>query len=353
MAVIIRPFATFTKFAFPNAKFEAIGNPLVKETNLQRYLELSDLQTFIDQLNSQKDYALQGSTSLKIQTELDQLLFNTLLMMKKDSTKKMHRFYDAYGELLDANLLKTALKQHVQKQHIDEDLFKQAKSEEISRQLRILSTAGPDDFIDVLELLQFPESVISLVKNKDDTFSYFALDAAVDKMMISKLLRIKMPYKCDEATKGYLKRMIDIRTIKHLLRAKHLSYDADHCKELLIDDGYELAFWKQEELCQAENLADFINKLEGTRYYQALKEVQDKKKKTDSSIQPYTDALDTLWLLLVKDISTAHYSTVGPSLRFIEYKQQEIRNLKIIVKGISEKLPSSAISSLLIMEEST
>jgi vacuolar-type H+-ATPase subunit C/Vma6 len=326
---------------------------LVKESNLQRYLELSDLQTFIDQLNAQKDYMLKGSTSPEIQNELDQLLFRTLLMMKKDSTKKMHRFYEAYAELLDANLLKTALKQHIQKQHIDEDLSKQAKSEEISRQLRILSTAGPEDFTEALESLQFSDSIISLVKNKDDTFSYFALDAAVDKMMISKLLRIKMPYKCDEATQGYLKRMIDIRTIKHLLRAKHLSYDADHCKELLIDDGYELAFWKQEELCHAENLSDFVNKLEGTKYYQALKEVHDKKKKTDSSIQPYTDALDMLWLLLVKDISTAHYSTVGPSLRFIEYKQQEIRNLKIITKGISEKLSSSAISSLLIMEEST
>lgn len=353
LAIIIRPFATFAKFAYPNAKFESIGNPFVNETNLQRYLDSSDLQQFIDQLNSQKDYHISETKTSRIQTELDQQFVNTIYMMKQDSTKKMQSFYDTYLELIDANLLKTALKQHITNDNVDETLSEQAVSPKIKKHLLILAKTDSEDMLKTLKQLQYPDYITSLITAEEKEFSSFALDAAVDKLFITQLKNSNVPYKCSEAKDVFIKRMIDIRTIKHLLRAKHLSYDADHCKQLLINDGYELAFWKQEDLCTAEDTTDFINKLEGTQYYKPLKNRLDKKISKTTSVQPYTDAIDLIWLHLVKNISTAHYSTMGPSLRFLEYKQIEIRNLKIIAKGIAEKMPSNLISPLLITEEAT
>ncbi|MBS3801814.1 MAG: V-type ATPase subunit [Candidatus Thermoplasmatota archaeon] len=353
LAIIIRPFATFAKFAYPNAKFESIGNPFVKETNLQRYLDLSDLQQFIDQLNTQKDYNISETITSRIQTELDHQFVNTIHMMKQDSTKKMQPFYDTYLELIDANLLKTALKQHITENHIDENLSDHAVSSAIKKHLLILSKTDSEEILAVLNQLQYPDYITSLITAEEKKFSSFALDAAVDTLFITQLKNTKVPYKCTEAKDVFIKRMIDIRTIKHLLRAKHLSYDADHCEQLLIDEGYELAFWKQKDLCTAENTADLINKLEGTQYYTSLKNKLDQDTSKIGSVQPYTDAIDLFWLHLVKNISTAHYSTMGPSLRFLEYKQIEIRNLKIIAKGIAEKMPSTLISPLLITEETT
>ncbi|MBS3749057.1 MAG: V-type ATPase subunit [Candidatus Thermoplasmatota archaeon] len=353
LAIIIRPFATFAKFAYPNAKFESIGNPFVKETNLQRYLDLSDLQQFIDQLNTQKDYNISETITSRIQTELDHQFVNTIHMMKQDSTKKMQPFYDTYLELIDANLLKTALKQHITENHIDENLSDHAVSSAIKKHLLILSKTDSEEILAVLNQLQYPDYITSLITAEEKKFSSFALDAAVDTLFITQLKNTKVPYKCTEAKDVFIKRMIDIRTIKHLLRAKHLSYDADHCEQLLIDEGYELAFWKQKDLCTAENTTDLINKLEGTQYYTSLKNKLDQDTSKIGSVQPYTDAIDLFWLHLVKNISTAHYSTMGPSLRFLEYKQIEIRNLKIIAKGIAEKMPSTLISPLLITEETT
>jgi V/A-type H+/Na+-transporting ATPase subunit C len=353
LAIIIRPFATFAKFAYPNAKFESIGNPFVNEQNLQRYLDLSDLQQFIDQLNNQKDYQLSETNTATIQTELDHQFVNTIQMMKQDSTKKMQSFYDTYLELIDANLVKTALKQHLTQQHIDETLADQAVSPVMKKQLLILAKTDPEDIPTVLKQLGYPKDLIDLFTAEEKEFSSLALDAAVDKFILLKLKNTSVPYKCSEAKEVFIKRMIDIRTIKHLLRAKHLSYDADHCKQLLISNGYELALWKQEELCTSENNSDFISKLEGTSYYQPLKNIGDQDTTKQTSVQPYTDALDRYWLQLVRNISTAHYSTMGPSLRFLEYKQIEIRNLKIIAKGIAEHLPTSLISPLLITEEAS
>ena len=353
LAIIIRPFATFAKFAYPNAKFESIGNPFVNETNLQRYLDSSDLQQFIDQLNSQKDYNISETKTSRIQSELDQQFVNTIYMMKQDSTKKMQTFYDTYLELIDANLLKTALKQHINTDHVDETLSNHAVSPKIKKHLLILAKTDSEDMLKTLKQLQYPDYITSLITAEEKEFSSFALDAAVDKLFITQLKNSNVPYKCSEAKDVFIKRMIDIQTIKHLLRAKHLSYDADHCKQLLINDGYELAFWKQEDLCTAEDTTDFINKLEGTQYYKPLKNRLDKNISKTTSVQPYTDAIDLIWLHLVKNISTAHYSTMGPTLRFLEYKQIEIRNLKIIAKGIAEKMPSNLISPLLITEEAT
>ena len=353
LAIITRSFITFAKFAYPNAKFESIGNPFIKEQQLQRYLEISDLQQFIDQLNSQKDYHLDETIPSEIQHELDQQLVNTIQMMKQDSTKKMTYFYDAYLELIDANLLKTAFKQILTKQQVDETLSDQAVSPRIKKHLQILSKTKPDEIQTVLKKYDYPEHIQTLVTADEEESSSFALDAAVDKLLLSKLQAIKVPYKCSEAKNVFIKRMIDIRTIKHLLRAKHLGYDADYCKQLLIDEGFELAGWKQEDLCNAENPTDVITKLEGTQYYPVLKKVDDQLSAKNSTVQPYTDAIDQFWLHLVKNISTSYYTNIGPSLRFLEYKQLEIRNLKIITKGIAEKLPSKLISSLLITEETT
>ena len=353
VAVIARPFLTFAKFTYPNAKFESMGNPFVKENNLQRYLELTDLAQMIDQLNNQKDYRINEKNPYHIQSALDQQFVSTIEMMKRDSSKKMHQFYDIYLELLDTNLLKTAFKQLLTQNQVDETLSDQAVSASIKKQLSILSKTESDELSSLLKKLGYPKRIQSILDTEKKDFSSFALDAAIDHMILSKLQQTTVLYKCSEAKTIFIKRMIDIRTIKHLLRAKHLGYDAEHCQQLLIDEGYELARWKQEELCHVDHIAELIDKLQGTQYYQALKKVQDTQQDKKITVQGYTDSLDQLWLQVVKHLSTQHYSTIGPSLRFLEYKKMEIRNLKIITKAIAEHVPSSAYSSLLITEATT
>lgn len=351
LAIIIRPFVTFAKFTYPNAKFESIGNPFVKENNLQRFLEFSDLQQFIDQLNANKDYQISQTTASDIQTALDNQFVQTIHMMKQDSTKKMHSFYESYLQLLDANLLKTAFKQFASNQQIDEQLAEQAVSENIKKQLLIIAKTEPEKMSSVLHQFAYPIQIQDLLSEKDE-FSSFILDAAIDKLLLNQLQQTKVPFKCAKAKEMYIKRLIDSRTIKHILRAKNLGYDNEQCKQLLIGEGYELALWKQEELCNAENIKEVISKLEGTNYYSSLKKILDSNLNSQS-IQSFTDAIDCYWLEIVRNLSTSFYTTIGPSIRFLEYKKIEMRNLKIITKGIAEHIPSKLISALLITEDAS
>ena len=67
-------------------------------------------------------------------------------------------------------------------------------------------------------------------------------------------------------------------------------------------------------------------------------------------MQVLETSLDCLLLKLVSDISTQNYVTIGPTIRFLVSKEFEIRNLKIITKGISESIPPDIIKSFLVME---
>ena len=82
---ISRPFSTYVIFTYPNAKFEAIGNPFVTEKELNRVVDSRDLSGFKDALNVSKDYDLSGDNTYEIQKSLDDNLIQTIEMMLKDS----------------------------------------------------------------------------------------------------------------------------------------------------------------------------------------------------------------------------------------------------------------------------
>jgi len=68
-------------------------------------------------------------------------------------------------------------------------------------------------------------------------------------------------------------------------------------------------------------------------------------------VQPFENALDESLLKVVENLSIKNFPLFGPLLRFIVAKEFEIRNLKVIVKGVEEKLGVERIKTLLILED--
>ena len=46
IAIISRPFSTYIQFVYPNAKFEAMGNPFIGEKELDSVTESKDVTSF-------------------------------------------------------------------------------------------------------------------------------------------------------------------------------------------------------------------------------------------------------------------------------------------------------------------
>jgi len=345
--VISRPFSTYVKFVYPNAKFEAIGNPYIEDTILTGLVDRKNLTDFKEAINASKDYKIEGETSYEIQESLDNSFLKTIEMMKKDSSKKMNEFYDLYLEKMDIYLIKKILKNKIFEKSIQETLSDKAILQKTKDIIQELIDSDKENLPIILKKYGFSELIIDAISDKDKDLLY--LDNSIDKFIIEKFKKLKVPYKCESGKQTFVKTMIDISNIKNALRAKQLKYDDQLFMKLFLGDGHEIASWKYKEISEAESVEQVISSLEGTSYYNCLKDsIEDYNK--EKSVQVFENALDSYFLKIVRDISTKNYVTIGPTIRFLTSKEFEIRNLKIIAKGVYENLPSELINKYLIKE---
>ena len=349
IAVISRPFSTYAKFVYPNAKFEAIGNPYLTEKELNKLVESKNLDGFIDLLNTNKDYTIDGKNTLEIQKSLDDNFIQTVQTMKKDSSNKMKDFYETYLEKFDIYLIKNVFKDKIQNKEINKNILDKAVLDSTKKLLLKIIEVEKSKMPQLLKENGFPENIIDMLS--EEKIDFLKFDTEIDKFVIDKFKQIQLPYKCENGKKKFINYLIDTLNIKNILRSKQIGYGEDTCKKLFLGEGQEIATWKYTELSENESVSQVISSLQGTSYYDALKNaIEDYNK--EGSVQVLENALDVNFIKLVKDVSIENYVTIGPTLRFIVSKEFEIRNLKVIVKGISENLSSEVIKKLLILEAS-
>lgn len=350
MAAISRPFSTYVMFAYPNAKFEAIGNPFITEKELSRVADTKDLSGFKDALNASKDYNLSGDSTYELQQSLDDNLTQTIEMMQKDSSKKMNDFFNTYIEKIDIYLIKNAIKNKLEDEKIDEKIIDRAMLPATKKLLQEIMDSEKQNIPELLKNYGFEKEVLVLFS--EEKTDYLKLDTAIDKHIIDKIKQVKVPYKCDKAKQRFVNNIVDITNVKNVLRAKQLGYDEEAIKKLFLGEGQEIAPWKLKEISEADSVPQVISSLEGTSYYDPLKNaIEDYNK--EGSVQVLENALDSHFLKLVENISTQNYVTIGPSIRFIVSKEYEIQNLKIVAKGVCEGLSLDIIKSFLIKEAGT
>jgi V/A-type H+-transporting ATPase subunit C len=347
VAVISRSFSTYVKFVYPNAKFEAMGNPFLNEKNLTSIIESKSLGDFKESLNSSKDYNVSGETTFEVQQSLDNNLIKAVEMMQNDSSKKMNEFYKVYLQKVDLYLIKKELKNKITNNTVEEKSVSQALLLETKKFLTDLSETEKENITSVIKNYGFSDEIIDLVSKEDIDFLIF--NNMFDKFMINLFEQLKVPYKCENGKKRFIKTMIDAINIKNVSRCKQLGYDKETCMKIFLGEGQEIAKWKYEELSDMDGVSQVISGLEGTSYYNILKDsIEDYNK--EKSVQVLENALDSLFLKLVKDISIENYSTIGPTIRFLVSKEFEVQNLKIIAKGIGEGISSELMKPLLVKE---
>ncbi|MBN2603571.1 MAG: V-type ATPase subunit [Candidatus Thermoplasmatota archaeon] len=345
IAVIARPFFAYLKFVYPNAKYEAIGNPFLRERELQKPMESKTLEDFKETINTNKDYNIQGETTKEIQQSLDKSYIQTIEMMKKDSSKKMNDFFDLFIEKNDIQILKLVLKQKIFNQTTVENISKETVLPKYKTLIENLINSSIEEI--PLTIKEFPDYIVKLFSEKE--ISPLKIDQVFDRYFIERFKKIKVPYKCNQAKNQFVKTLVDHYNIKNVLRAKKIGYNKEDYSFLFMGEGLEIASWKFNEIVDAEEVPEVISTLEGTSYFDSLKDSVERFTK-EGTVQVLENALDAQFLSHVKNLSLKNYGTIGPTLRFIISKEFEIRNLKIISKGISEHLSSDIMKKWFVLE---
>ena len=128
----------------------------------------------------------------------------------------------------------------------------------------------------------------------------------------------------------------DIFNIKIIIRAKVDGLAFEDIEPYMISDGYQIREWKLKELMEAEDVSAVISSLEGTEYAPKLADALNKYNET-GSIAAFESALDNYVNEAASDIALKNQFGIGPMIGFLNKKEKEIKNLKIIVRGKREQ----------------
>ena len=344
---ILRSFSTYFKFVYPNAKFEAIGNPFLEEKEINKIADSKDLTNFKESIKKSINYEIEGNSIAEIQRSLDKHFIQTIEMMRKDSSKKMGDFFDLYIEKLDIFLIKNIIKKTLNDEKIDQKIIDNVINQNTKKLLFRIIDSKKEEIPSILKNYGYKEDILNIISA--DKVDFLELDMIFDKNFIKKFKELKVPRKCEKAKQKFVGYLIDITNIKNILRAKQIGYNKEICNNLFLGEGQELAEWRFKQMCESNSVAEIVSVLGGTSYYNILKDFLDYYNK-EKSVQILENALDIQFIKLVKELSVENYITIGPTFRFIVSKEFEVKNLKIIAKGLGEGLQSDLIKKFVIME---
>jgi len=116
----------------------------------------------------------------------------------------------------------------------------------------------------------------------------------------------------------------------------------------IVSDGYQIREWKLKDLMESESVGNVVSSLDGTEYAQILTDALPEYTKT-GSVAPMEAALDEKVRQTAKALSVKIPFGIGPIVGFLNKKEKEIRNLKVITRAKREiGFSNSKIKELLV-----
>lgn len=331
--------ATFARFAYPNALLIARGNPYITKSKLGALLELK----FSEALSALPDYEIQRGPNADIDVALDKALVRCIDEVISRVPKGMKPFFRAYLKKYEIRIIENAILSKLlgeAKETIEQKLFPVGA---ITKET-ITELIEAENAVAAAELFDVPGLVQAVKDYKTD---FFAVQSALDRHFFEEL-KITRPAKSLRVPVNFfISNLIDIVNVKVLLRAKRAGYDAGSSGKLLVGTGRELAKWKLDEMADAADVPEVISALEGTSYISPLKNAMSDYE-TEKDMWHLEAALDTYLLEFVIDLNAQYFGTVGPSIMYVVAKEYEIQNLRAILCGLREEMPSDDIRALLI-----
>lgn len=335
-SAIVYKSLPYIRFAYPSAKVEAVGNPFMLEKNLNQLMESKNLTSFKNVVNSYKDFSIEGETVEEIHRSLDENLIRAIEDLKSESPKGLYEFYERFVEYLDAFNLKNFLKARMTQKKIHISFFSK----------RFRGWGSQMENMDTEEMLSFLKE--RGIEIREDA-SPLDIDTQIDRYVLRNLLETKVPKITKNAKKEFVERLFDISHIRNMIRIKMSGIEIKDCDILFLGEGREIPEWRFREMFMAKNMDEILSSIQGTSYHDYLKEGYENSKKFGNN-QFIELSLDKILLKVSSDISMKNYPFFGPLLKFVIMKYYEVRNLKIISKGIDGNLPKDRIKNLLLME---
>ncbi|WNY29032.1 V-type ATP synthase subunit C [Methanimicrococcus stummii] len=207
-------------------------------------------------------------------------------------------------------------------------------------------------------IASFKDSPYGPILSKFDGTNLPEIENELDKFYYESLFEaIGMPSSADRKQfDQFVRREIDIKNLNLLLRVK--KYEAfenaenadtqcivEDVSSMMIPHGLSLDTDKLKNLCYD----DFVEALRKTPYWEVVGTVLENKDLKSVSLTDVEARLLKYNLTIVTENSRRFLISIIPILEFIIYKSNEVRNLRIIVRGKSVGMDNELIKDRLVI----
>ena len=335
--IITRPLLEIYPYLITNAKVRARKGRLFDEKQFTEILEADDVNDIINYLRGFPEY-LEHLEDYSVEKSLDIKLAQAYVLLSKIVPDDIGNAFVVLAKKPDIDNIKSLLAAKEANLTKDETLnllIPVGKLYGLLEQLIDVNTV--EDIVARLDGTEYGPVLEDSLSQYEEKEMILPLEFALDKYYMERLLVASSVPDDENSTilHSYIGSKVDITNLKLIIRGKVDGLDYDVISPYLVQNGYQIKEWKLKDLMEAETLPTLINGLEGTDYYSSVNEVVALYNES-KSVSVFENALDEYLTGYAKDLSLKKPLGIGPIIGYINEKEKEIKNLKIVVRAKRE-----------------
>ena len=335
--IITRPLLEIYPYLLTNAKVRARKGKLFDEKQFSEIIEADDVNEIVNYLRGFPDY-LEHLEKHSVEKSLDIQLAKTYVLLARIVPDDVEKAFVVLSKKPDINNIKsliTAKEANLTKEETLNLLVPVGKLYNTCEQLVDVTTV--EDIVARLDGTEYGPVLEDSLSQYEEKQMVLPLEFALDKYYLESLI-LASSVPADENTTilhSYIGSQIDITNLKLIIRGKADGLDYEAISPYIVENGYQIKEWKLKDLMEADNIPTLINGLEGTDYYTVLNEAVTIFNES-GSVSIFENALDEYLIDYANDLSLKKPLGIGPIIGYLNEKEKEIKNLKIVVRAKRE-----------------
>lgn len=346
----LRPVLEMYPYTYPNSRVRARTGRLFNEKQFSEIIESSNIDEVKNYLRGFPDYA-QYIDKYPLEKALDAQLAETYDLIARIAPENSQEAFKFLLKKWDIKNIKSIVVAKTAGLNPEETLNLVVPFGELSDRLdSLLDVDNVNEILNILDGTDYAPLLEDAIPLYEETGVLLPIEASLDKYLLENLLRTVATPEDDNTSylHKYVGSMVDVANIKIILRAKADGLKFEDIEPYMISEGYQIREWKLKDLMEAEDVSGVVSGLDGTDYAPMLSEAMTKYSET-GSIATFETGLDNHIYETAKDISLKNQFGIGPMIGFLNRKEIEIKNLKIIARGKREQeFTPSMIKEMLI-----
>jgi V/A-type H+/Na+-transporting ATPase subunit C len=346
----IKPVLDMFPYTYPNARVRARTGRLFTEKEFSEIVESQNIEEVKNYLRGIPDYAKYIDV-YPLEKALDTQLAETYDLIARitpDNSKDIFNFLLKKWDIKNIKSIIIAKQAGLsQEETINLIVPFGALTDKLDS---LIEADNVTEVLNGLEGTEYPKILEDAIPIYNETGLLLPIEASLDKYLLQNLLRTSATPEDNNTLLMHndVGTMVDVANIKIILRAKADDLKYEDIESYMISDGYQIREWKLKELMEAEDVAGVVSSLEGTDYAPMLSDAMTDYTET-RSMASFENALDNHVANTAKTISLKNQFGIGPMIGFLNKKEREIKNLKIIARGKREEgFSSSMIKEMMI-----